>query len=74
MPSRVSVVPQLARVPQSLSLPCEEAADLPERDLTATETVRLWGRDRQALGVCRDRHNALSRAARALEGQGQSDP
>lgn len=67
------VVPlQLARLPQSLMQPCADVVDLPERDLTTAETARLWGRDRQSLGACRDRHLALADAARALEGQGRA--
>jgi hypothetical protein len=43
---------------------------LPERDLTTAETVRLWGRDRQALGACRDRHAALARTVGEIQSQG----
>ena len=69
--SPVSVPVRLATLPQSLLLPCADPVSLPDRDLDTAETVRLWGRDRAALGDCRDRHDALTSAARALEGQGQ---
>jgi len=69
--SPVSVPVRLATVPQILLLPCADPAVLPERSLDTGETVRLWGRDRAALGACRDRHAALAEAARALEGQGR---
>ncbi len=65
------VAPRLAQLPQALKLPCDEATDIPARDLTSEEVARLWGRDRQALGTCRDRHEALAAAAEAVEGQGR---
>jgi len=68
--STPSVAPRLATIPQVLLLPCADVADLPEQDLSTAETVRLWGRDREALGACRDRHAALAGAAVALQGQG----
>lgn len=67
--STVSVVPRLATIPQALLLSCAEAVALPERDLTTAETVRLWGRDRQALGACRDRHSALARSVGEIQSQ-----
>ncbi len=68
--STVSVAPRLATIPQALLLPCANAVALPERDLTTAETVRLWGRDRQALGACRDRHSALALSVGEIQSQG----
>lgn len=47
-----------ANAPGDLDKPCERPARLPERDLGAGETERLWGRDRAALVECGDRHAA----------------
>ncbi|WP_441294089.1 hypothetical protein [Aureimonas sp. N4] len=58
-------------MPQTLLLACADPVALPDRDLTTAETVRLWGRDRAALGECRDRHGALSGATRAITDQGR---
>ncbi len=69
--SNVSVAPRLATIPQTLTLPCADAATLPERDLGTAETVRLWGQDRAALGACRERHQALANAAAQIAGQGR---
>lgn len=66
--STVSVVPlplPPPRIPPSLTQPCRPVADVPPRDLTMPEAVRLWGRDRQALGECGARHDALAGAVRA---------
>jgi hypothetical protein len=41
---------------------------VPVRDLTMPEAVRLWGQDRQALGECGARHEALTEAVRAAGG------
>ena len=72
--STPSVAPRFATIPQVLLLPCAEVADLPERDLTTAETVRLWGADRAALGACGDRHAAVAGAAVAILGQGRDAP
>ena len=71
--SNVSVAPRLATIPQSLTLGCPDVVDLPSRDIAMDEAVRLWAKDRQSLGTCRDRHAALSAAAKALQDQGKHE-
>lgn len=60
-------------VPQSLMLACPDVVDIPRRDVAMDEAVRLWAKDRQSLGICRDRQAALSAAAKALQAQGQKE-
>jgi len=73
MPSGASalVKPRPAAVPQALKLPCSPPVELPDRALGGTETVRLWGKDRAALGACATRQAALANATGELERQGQ---
>ncbi|WP_181257153.1 hypothetical protein [Pseudaminobacter soli (ex Li et al. 2025)] len=55
----------------SLKQECQSVVDIPNRDLTVSEVARLWGKDRLALGECARRHDGLSKAVEALEGQGK---
>lgn len=55
---------QLVRpaIPPALQKPCAAPVALPDRDLTASEIVPLWGRDRTALKACEGRRAALVEA------------
>lgn len=53
-------------IPASLTAPCAGVVTIPDRDLSTAEAARLWGQDRQSLGDCRRRHNALAQAAGAV--------
>ena len=69
--STVPVAPQLPHFPQSLTAPCRPVADVPARDLTMQEAVRIWGQDRQSLGECGARQQALASSVRAILAQGR---
>jgi hypothetical protein len=60
--SRTTSVRELAgaaaQAPGDLDKPCERPQRLPERDLSAGEVERFWGRDRASLAACGDRHAA----------------
>ncbi len=53
------VDPPKAQIADDLKVKCAGVVDVPERDLSLTETSRLWAQDRVALGACAPRHNAL---------------
>ena len=61
---------RLATIPQSLVVRCDDPVTLPDRAMSGPEAARLWAADRSSLGICRDRQNALAKAAIALENQG----
>jgi hypothetical protein len=60
------LVTRLAKptLPASALTPCSSPVPLPDRSLTAGETVKFWGRDRAALRICEARRAA---AVRSLE-------
>ena len=45
--------------PPSLTLPCKEPSDLPDRSINDQEIEVFWGRDRSALRECTSRHQGL---------------
>lgn len=53
-------------VPAIAAQKCDDPVALPDRDLTESETVRLWSRDRVALRTCDGRREA---AVTAIEPQ-----
>ncbi len=57
--TRGASTPSADRLPPSLTIPCDEAGLIPERDLTRAEVTALWLSDRRALAACRSRHAAL---------------
>jgi hypothetical protein len=56
-----------AQAPGDLDAPCERPQRLPERDLSAGEVERYWGRDRASLSACGDRHEANVRWRQARD-------
>ncbi len=68
--TRFVASPSLAP-PESLIRPCEPPRRLPAGGLSAAEVARLWGRDRAALAVCANRHEALARFAQSLATAGR---
>lgn len=57
----------IAKIPASLKQACGGVVDIPNRDLTAADVARLWGKDRKALGACVRRHAALVKAVSVQE-------
>lgn len=53
-PEAETIVP-----PPSLLVGCRQTQELPRRELTGAEVEVYWGRDRDALRDCRERHGAL---------------
>ncbi len=45
-------------IPAEAKLKCAQPVTLPDRDLTGSETVSFWGRDRAALRICETRRAA----------------
>ena len=45
--------------PASLTIPCAQAAELPERVLTQAEVESFWLADRRRLAECRSRYKRL---------------
>ena len=46
-------------VDPSLTQPCNQATLLPERELSQSEALSFWLRDRVSLAECRERHALL---------------
>lgn len=70
--SRITAVPlEVPPVPAALLAPCDPVVAVPDRDLSANELSRLWGKDRSALGNCAARHDALAIAVTSIEGLGK---
>jgi hypothetical protein len=53
-------------VPAASRVPCRAPVVLPDRDLTAGETITLWGRDRAELRICETRRAAAVMAATTI--------
>ena len=56
----------LATPPDGLRAPCPAPSALPARDMTQAEVEIAWGRDRDALRDCAERHALL---VEFIEGQ-----
>ncbi|MCY1667869.1 hypothetical protein [Rhizobium sp. SL86] len=50
-------------IPAEAKLRCADPVILPDRDLSGSETVSFWGRDRAALRICETRRSAAVGAA-----------
>lgn len=59
--------PTTAKIPQSLKQACAGVVNIPDRDLTQADVVRLWSQDRRSLLICARRHGALAKASAVLE-------
>lgn len=52
-------------LPAEAGARCADPVDLPDRDISAREVGRLWGRDRAALRICEQRRRAAVNAVEA---------
>ena len=57
-----------ANIPAALTQPCQPVTNVP-KDPNIKQITDGWAEDRQRLGVCRNRHMALTDSVEAIEGQ-----
>lgn len=58
---------QLARISQAMREACVGVVDIPSRDLTREDILRLWATDRENLYLCAQKHAYLAQAIDILE-------
>lgn len=59
--------PERAHTSESAKVGCADPVDIPNRDLTETETLELWGIDRAELGDCGDKNKMLTKSLTVIE-------
>ena len=56
-----------AKISPSLKVSCSDPTTVPKRDLTRSEVVENWNKDRSNLRICKDRHGALVDQIKIIE-------
>ena len=58
---------KVALIPEQLKRDCAGVVNIPDKDLTREEAVKLWAKDREALGRCVKDKRTLNGAVKILE-------